>query len=79
MRGKHGLLGVKCVVCHGSTDVNFTARPDIYKCRGCHGVKVEQVRKKTALSEKTCFPCHDKHSLALKNAPKRPFHAKGGK
>ena len=24
--GKHGVMGVKCVVCHGSTDKNFIGK-----------------------------------------------------
>ncbi len=71
--GKHGLMGVKCVVCHGSTDKNFAAKPDIYKCRGCHSEKVADVEKKMLPKMKTCFICHDAHSVATK------FHTKGGK
>lgn len=70
--GKHGLMGVKCVVCHGSTDKNFTPKPDIYKCRGCHSEKVADVEKKLFPIQKTCFLCHDAHSVATK------FHTKGG-
>lgn len=77
--GKHGLMDVKCVVCHGSLEKNFTASPDNTRCRGCHGEQVDQVKKKTAKAEKTCFPCHDHHTLAVQTAPKTPFHALGGK
>jgi len=71
--GKHGLMNVKCVVCHGSTDKNFAAKPDIYKCRGCHGEKVADVEKSPLLKQKTCFVCHTAHSVESK------FHKKGGK
>ena len=77
--GKHGLMNVKCIVCHSSPDKNFTPQPGITRCRGCHGEEVDQVQKKTAKAEKACFPCHDHHSLAVKIAPKSPFHASGGK
>ncbi len=77
--GKHGLMNVKCVVCHGSPDKNFTPNPDITRCRGCHGEQVDQAMKKTVQAEKTCSPCHDHHSLVVKTVPKTPFHAKGGK
>lgn len=70
--GKHGLMNVKCVVCHGSTYKNFTAKPDIYKCSGCHSEKVADVEKKLLPKQKTCFLCHDAHSVAAK------FHTKGG-
>ncbi|BCB95909.1 hypothetical protein JZK55_08310 [Dissulfurispira thermophila] len=71
--GKHGLMNVKCVVCHGSTDKNFVSKPDIYKCRGCHGDKVSDVEKKLPLKLRDCFLCHDHHSVTPK------FHTKGGK
>jgi len=78
--GKHGLMNVKCIVCHGSTDKNFMAKPDVAQCIGCHGEEVEQVRMKTAQAEKTCFPCHDHHSLSIKNPPAKQFHVvTGGK
>ena len=76
---KHGLMGVKCVVCHGSTDNTFLRQPGLPQCRGCHGEEVEQVRRKVQPAEKTCFPCHDHHSLSVKVLPKAPFHANGGK
>ena len=78
LAGAHGLMGVKCVVCHGSPEENFISKPDIARCRGCHDEEVEQVATKKAKVEKTCFPCHDPHSLVVKTAPIAPFHAKGG-
>lgn len=71
--GKHGLMNVKCVVCHGSTDKNFVAKPDIYRCRGCHGEKVMDVENKLPKKVQSCFLCHDHHALTNK------FHEKGGK
>ncbi|MCL4490324.1 MAG: hypothetical protein M1510_00230 [Nitrospirae bacterium] len=71
--GKHGLMGVKCLVCHGSTDKNFVPKPDIYRCRGCHGEKVEDVEKKLPPKARDCFLCHDAHSVTAR------FHMKGGK
>ena len=75
--GKHGLMNVKCVVCHGSPDKNFTPKPGVTRCRGCHGEQVEQAMKKGA-KEKTCVPCHEHHSLSVKAGTKTPFHVKGG-
>ena len=77
--GKHGLMNVKCIVCHGSPDKNFTPQPGTTRCRGCHGEQVDQGPKKTAKAEKACFPCHEHHSLVVQTAPKTPFHAAGGK
>ena len=71
--GKHGLMNVRCVVCHGSTEKNFTAKPDIYKCRGCHGEKVSDVEKRLPKAVQSCFLCHDHHAVTMK------FHDKGGK
>ena len=70
--GKHEVMGVKCIVCHGSTEKNFVAKPDIYKCRACHGEKVRDVEKKLHPKLKNCFLCHDAHSVTLR------FHTKGG-
>lgn len=71
--GKHGLMNVKCVVCHGSTDKNFVPKPDIYRCRGCHGEKVKDVEKRLPPAARSCFLCHEHHSVTTK------FHQKGGK
>lgn len=70
---KHGLMNVKCVVCHGTTDKNFVAKPDIYRCRGCHGEQVADVEKKLPLKIRNCFLCHDHHAVTLR------FHKGGGK
>lgn len=71
--GMHGLMNVKCVVCHGSIDKNFVPKPDIYKCRGCHGDQVKDVEDKLPSKARNCFLCHDHHSV------KAGFHTKGGK
>lgn len=71
--GKHGLMNVKCVVCHGSTDKNLVAKPDIYRCRGCHGEKVKDVENKLPQKVRSCFLCHEHHSVTMK------FHQEGGK
>jgi len=77
--GKHGLMNVKCVVCHRSTDANFIAKPGIDRCAGCHGELVDQLKRMPAAAHTTCFTCHDNHSLTVKNQPPRPFHDQGGK
>lgn len=70
--GKHGLMNVKCVVCHGSTDKNFHAKPDIKRCSGCHAEKVADVEKKLLPKERKCTLCHTLHSVKSK------FHSEGG-
>lgn len=78
--GKHGLMNVKCVVCHGSPEEDFTARPGIYKCRGCHGEKVADVERRLPKQQRTCFRCHDNHLVTVKTeaVAKSGFHREGG-
>lgn len=77
--GKHGLMGVKCVVCHGSPEVNFTPKPGLDRCRGCHGDAVTSLQKLPA-RERTCFLCHEHHTVAVKESAKARtgFHGQGG-
>jgi hypothetical protein len=75
MNGKHGLMNVKCVVCHGSPEENFTGNPGLSRCRGCHSEQVADVEKKLATQNRTCFLCHEHHTVALKEAG---FHGQGG-
>ncbi len=78
--GKHGLMGVKCVVCHGSPEVNFTVKPGMDRCRGCHSDAVASVQKKLPAREQTCFLCHEHHTVAVKESAKNRtgFHGQGG-
>ncbi|OGQ99238.1 MAG: hypothetical protein A2505_05835 [Deltaproteobacteria bacterium RIFOXYD12_FULL_55_16] len=77
--GKHGLMGVKCIVCHGATDRNFFPSPRIEACRGCHADQVAQAMKAKGKTEKSCFFCHDRHALTVQAESAKPYHAKGGK
>ncbi|MBA3003106.1 MAG: hypothetical protein FP813_04545 [Desulfurivibrio sp.] len=77
--GKHGLMGVKCIVCHGSTDKNFTASPGLGACRGCHAQQVSQALKAKGKEEKRCFPCHDPHAVTVQGESAKPYHVQGGK
>lgn len=78
LSGKHGLMGVKCVVCHGAPEVNFTAEPGLDRCIGCHADEVADVRKKMASKEQSCFSCHEHHTAAVKDSAKSGFHGGGG-
>lgn len=73
MGGKHGLMNVKCVICHDSSEKSMAAKKDIYKCRGCHGEKVKDIEEKFPAKSRNCFMCHDYHSVTVS------FHSKGGK
>jgi hypothetical protein len=77
--GKHGLMGVKCVVCHGSPEQNFVPKPGVDRCRGCHEAEVSTVTMLPA-KDQACFLCHDHHTDALKESAKNKagFHRRGG-
>ena len=64
---KHGLMGVKCVVCHGDPDVNFVAKPNPERCVGCHSEQVVGAAEGHKIKQKNCWTCHDGHSLKLKS------------
>ncbi len=68
--GKHGLMNVKCVVCHGSPDENFVSSPGLNRCRGCHSDKIIDVTTKLTKKEQSCFICHDNHTVAVKESAK---------
>lgn len=80
LSGKHGLMNVKCVVCHGSPEENFYPRPGISRCRGCHGEAVSDVEKSFPVKERSCFLCHEHHTVAVKEAARNRtgFHGQGG-
>jgi hypothetical protein len=65
---KHGLMGVKCVVCHGDTEKIFIARPASERCVGCHAVQVAGTAEGHKIKQKNCWACHDGHSLKLESA-----------
>ena len=80
LQGTHGVMGVKCVVCHGSPEKNFIPKPGPDRCRGCHEEQVVDVEKKLAAKDRTCFFCHENHSVAVKDPAKGKagFHRQGG-
>jgi hypothetical protein len=66
---RHGLMGVKCVVCHGSVGPGFSRKPAADRCGGCHGEKAAQVAAGGFFKGKGCFTCHPPHALAPHRAP----------
>jgi len=64
-KSRHGANSVKCFVCHGALDdKDFTTRPTIAKCEGCHAEQVQTLRSAAPImKDKTCFSCHDAHAL----------------
>lgn len=69
---KHGLIGVKCVVCHGAPGVNFVVKAGVERCRPCHSEQTGDVAKKLPPKMRDCFVCHDAHTLAVR------FHTNRG-
>lgn len=64
---KHGIMGVKCVVCHGDPNKNFLARPAPERCVGCHSEHVAGRTEGHKMKQKNCWTCHDGHSLKAKS------------
>ena len=60
---KHGLLNVKCFVCHGSTGEDFVRTPVPARCVGCHFAKVESLED-GFMEGRECFSCHPPHRLS---------------
>jgi len=59
---QHGMMNVKCFVCHGSTGDDFTVQPTADRCVGCHGDQVETMAT-PFMKDKGCFTCHPAHAL----------------
>lgn len=59
---KHGLNGVKCFVCHGTTDESFRASPGTGTCVSCHPDQTASMSD-PFMSGKDCFTCHTNHTL----------------
>ena len=61
---QHGLLNIKCFVCHGSTGEDFTKNPAADRCVGCHADQVETMAV-PFMKDKGCFTCHPAHALMV--------------
>jgi hypothetical protein len=66
---KHGMLLVKCYVCHGLPDgkgaVPFSAKPDAkVACQRCHAPAIERMYTKFGVRE-GCNSCHGFHTNSL--------------
>jgi hypothetical protein len=77
--GTHGLVLVKCFVCHGSTGKDFVLRAKPGRCEGCHPAEVASTAPaKSAKSAKAadCFGCHAPHTLAAPAGAGSPHAAR---
>lgn len=66
---KHGVLLVKCFVCHGQPDgkgsIVFSANPDPdYVCRRCHDPAIKVMQEKYGMRAE-CNDCHRYHSNSV--------------
>jgi hypothetical protein len=69
---KHGVMLVKCFVCHGQPDgkgsVPFNVKPDPKTvCRKCHDPSMQEMEKKYGI-EPDCNKCHPFHNNSLHHA-----------
>jgi hypothetical protein len=62
LQSAHGLNGVLCFVCHGSTGADFVRVPAAERCAGCHSVQVDSLNNQF-MKGKSCFSCHPAHAL----------------
>ena len=77
--GQHGLVLVKCFVCHGSTGKDFAERPKAARCQGCHAAEVASVapaKKGAKAKPADCFSCHAPHALAAREGATSPHAAR---
>jgi len=68
----HGLNQVRCFICHGDLEKRFEPKPSPSNCVMCHAEKLEDLKKAKI---KTCFQCHNGHTLVVKPAVKN-IHTK---
>lgn len=66
---KHGLVLVKCFVCHGEPDgkgsIAYAVNPDVNTtCRKCHDTSILEMESKYGLELK-CSQCHPFHQNSL--------------
>ena len=66
---KHGVIMVKCFVCHGQPDgkgsVPYAVNPDVNTtCRKCHDPSINKMQEKYGL-EPDCNQCHPFHQNSL--------------
>lgn len=66
---KHGVMLVKCFVCHGQPDgkgsVPYAVNPNVNTtCRKCHEPSIQEMEKKYGL-DPVCTSCHPFHNNSL--------------
>jgi hypothetical protein len=66
---KHGVMLVKCFVCHGQPDgkgsIPYAVNPDVNTtCRKCHDPSIKKMEEKYGI-EPQCNTCHPFHNNSL--------------
>jgi hypothetical protein len=61
---RHGDVGFGCYICHGDGQETFFAKGTDQRCSGCHAAQSDDLEKRKM---KTCFECHDGHTLKFHN------------
>ncbi|RMD99232.1 MAG: hypothetical protein D6814_05965 [Calditrichaeota bacterium] len=56
----HGKVNIKCFICHGDGEQEFSAKPTTDRCLACHSRQEVDFSKTEASS---CFSCHNGHTL----------------
>ncbi len=66
---KHGVVLMKCFVCHGEPggkgSVPFTVSPDPVICSKCHDPAMQRMKEKFGVKAQQCYSCHPFHQNSL--------------
>ncbi len=69
LESKHGVVLMKCFVCHGEPggkgSVPFTVSPDPAICSKCHDPAMQRMKTKYGVRAKDCYSCHPFHQNSL--------------
>lgn len=66
---KHGVVLMKCFVCHGEPggkgSIPFTVSPDPSVCAKCHDPAMQRMEQKFGVKSRQCYICHPFHQNSL--------------
>ncbi len=66
---KHGVVLMKCFVCHGEPggegSVPFRVSPDPALCAKCHDPAMQRMKAKFGVKYRDCYSCHPFHQNSL--------------
>jgi hypothetical protein len=61
---RHGKVNFGCYMCHGDGQEQFSAKGNDDSCLGCHSSQEVDFNKSKV---KSCFDCHEGHTLKFHN------------